>query len=87
MPALNAYTAWAKYTTACSIATQFPGQIGCMDELTTKRSFDSQTTLVIAMQNYFEMFFMDVYTTCHRRTSGRLVDELNVCTVHSGVKW
>ena len=27
------------------------------------------------------MSFMDVYTTRHRRASGRLVHELNVCTV------
>ena len=46
--ALNAWAAWAKYTTACPFGTQFPGH-GCMYDLTTKRTFDSQTTWVIDM--------------------------------------
>ena len=29
-----------------------------------------------------KLFFMDVYTNRHRRASGRLVHELNVCTVY-----
>ena len=36
MPALNAWAARSKYTTACSIVTQFSGQ-GCMDGRTTER--------------------------------------------------
>ena len=87
IPALNVRAAWAKYTNACPIATQFPGH-GCMDDLTTKRSFDSQTTWVIDMQGktILKCVFMDVYTTRHRRASGRLVHELNVCTVGQRAK-
>ena len=79
MPIFNSCT---KYATACPIASLFPGH-GCMDDLTTKRSFDSQTTWVIDMHGkyIFKMLFMDVYTTRHRRASGRLVHALNVCTV------
>ena len=36
---------------------------------------------LICLAKYFEMLFMDVYTSRHMRTSGRLVHELNVCTV------
>ena len=39
--ALNAWAARAEYTTASPIASRFPGQ-GCMDDVTTERSFDSQ---------------------------------------------
>ena len=59
----------------------FPGY-GCMDDLTTERSFDSQASCVI---NVFGLFFdilpMGARKTRLLQTSGRLVQELNVCTV------
>ena len=36
----------------CRIATQFPGH-GCMDDLTSDRSFDSQATYVIDVLGLF----------------------------------
>ena len=36
---------------------------------------------LICLARYFEMLFIDVYTTRHRHTSGRLVQESNVDTV------
>ena len=47
IPALNARSARASYTTARPISTQFPGH-GCMYDLTTERSFGSQATLCLA---------------------------------------
>ena len=53
-----------------------------MDEFTTIRSFDSQETWAIDVRGlFFDMSSMDVYTTRQCQTSGRLVQELNVCTV------
>ena len=82
IPTLNAWAARAVYTTACAIATQFPG-LGCMDDLTTKRSFDSQAAWVIDVLGlFFDMLSMSVCTIGHWQTYGRLVQELNVdCTV------
>ena len=72
IPALNAWAACAKYTTACPIATQFPGH-GCMDDLTTKRSFDSQTTWVVGMlsQNILKCY---AWLFIQPGIGGRLVD-------------
>ena len=68
--------------TARPIVTQFLGH-GCMNDLTTERSFDSQATCVIdAICLFFDMLSMGVCTTRHWQTSGRLVQELNVCTVY-----
>ena len=54
-----------------------------MDGFTTERSFDSLATCVIGVLGlFFAMFAMGVCTTRHWQTSGRLVQELNVCTVH-----
>ena len=52
IPVLDVWAAWAKYTTARPIATQFPGH-GCMDDLTTGRSFDSLATWVIDVLGLF----------------------------------
>ena len=73
----------AEYTTACPIANQFSGSgHGCMHDLTTEHSFDSQVTWVIHVLGLlFDILSMDVCTTRHYRTSGRLVQELDVCTV------
>ena len=46
IPAINTWADRAKYTTARPISTQFPGH-GCMNDLTTERSLDSQATWVI----------------------------------------
>ena len=42
----------AEYTTVRPIATKFPGH-GCMDDLTTERSFGSQATWVIDVLGVF----------------------------------
>ena len=55
----------------------FLGQ-GCVGHLTTERSFDSQATCVI---DELGLFSVDVCTTRHWWKFGRLVKELNVCTV------
>ena len=60
---------------------QFPGH-GCMDDLTTERSFDLQATWVIdVLGKFFDMLSMGFCTTRRCQTSGRLVQELSVCTV------
>ena len=46
IPALNAWAARALYTTARPIVTQFFGH-GCINDLKTECSFDSQATSVI----------------------------------------
>ena len=62
-------------TTTRPIATQFSGH-GCMYDLTTERSFDSQATWFI-----FDTLSISVCTTRHWQTSVQLVQELNVGTV------
>ena len=53
-----------------------------MDDLTTKRRFDSQATWVINVLGlFYDMLFMVVCTSRHSHMPGRLVQELNVCTV------
>ena len=53
-----------------------------MDALKTDGSFDSNATSVIDVLGlFFEMVSMDVCTTRHLQTSGRLVQELNASTV------
>ena len=82
IPALNARAAHVKYRTARLIATKFHWH-GCMDDLTTDRSCDSQATWVIDVLDLFlDMLPMGVCTSRHWRTSGRLVQELDACTVH-----
>ena len=81
IPALNEWATRAWYTTACPIACQFPGH-GCMDDPIAERGFDSQATWVLGVLGvFFDMLSMGVCTTRHCQTSGRLVQELNVCTV------
>ena len=53
-----------------------------MDDLTTEHFFDSKTAWIIDVFGlFFDMLSMGVCTTRHWQTSGRLVQELNVCTV------
>ena len=53
-----------------------------MHDLTTECSFDAQATWVIDVLGLFiDMPSMVVCTTRHWETSGRLVQEINVCTV------
>ena len=80
IPALNEL---ASYTTAHPIVTQFLVH-GRTDDLTTERSFDSQATGSLMCLAYF--FDMGVCTTRHWQTSGRLVQQFNVCTVFSPQK-
>ena len=76
-PALNAWAARAYCTTARQIATQH----GCMDNLTTKRNF---TRVIDVLGLLFDMLSMGVSPNRHWQTSGRLLQELNVCTVARG---
>ena len=56
-----------------------------MDDLTIEHSFDSQATWIIDVLGlFFDMLPIGVCTTGHLQTSGRLVQELNICTVYSG---
>ena len=69
----NVWAARAWYTTARPVVTQFLDH-GCMDDLTIKRTFDSQATCVIDVLGlYFEMLSMGMCTTRHWQISGRLV--------------
>ena len=62
IPALNAWAAGPYYTTARPIAYQFPGH-GCMDDLTTERSFVLQARCVIYVLGLsFGMLSMGVRT-------------------------
>ena len=62
---------------------QFPGH-GSMDDLTTERSFDSQGTWISdgLVLIFDDMIYNGVCSTSHWQTSGRLMQELNVCTVY-----
>ena len=55
-----------------------------MNDLITERSFESQDTYaIIVLGSFFDMLSKGVCicTTTHWPTSGRLVEELNICTV------
>ena len=53
-----------------------------MEDLTTERSFESQATRYIGVLDLlFDMVSMGICTIRHWQTSGRLVEELNVCAV------
>ena len=55
-----------------------------MDDLTTERSFNSPATWVSGVLGLlFDMLPMDVCTTRHCQASGRLLQEINVCTVNT----
>ena len=60
--------------TACPVATQFPGY-GCIDDHTSNWSFDLQSTWAIN-----ELSLVFPCFPCLFVESGRLVQELNVCT-------
>ena len=53
-----------------------------MDDLRTERSFEWQAWVIDMRGLYFDMLSMGFCTTRHWQTSGRLVQELNMCTVH-----
>ena len=81
IPALDAWAVRAKYTPTCPIATQFPGH-GCMDDLQLNVSLIRNLRgLLICVSYFIEMLSMGVVTTRQWQASGRLVQELNVCTV------
>ena len=55
---------------------------GRIYDVTTYHSFDSQATRFIDVFRLFlDMSFMGVCTTRHSQTSGRLIQELNICTI------
>ena len=75
------YSIISMYRTAQTIATQFPGH-GGMDDLKTERNFYLQATLVIGVLGlYIDMLPKGACITRHSQTSGRMVNESNVCTV------
>ena len=58
-----------------------------MDKLTTEFSFDLQATWVIDVLGlFYDMLSMDICTTMYWEMSGRLVQELNVCTGYFSYK-
>ena len=83
IPALKAWAARVEHTTARLFA---PPNIPChgrIYDVTTDPCFDSQATCCIDVFDLFlDMLFMGVCTTRHWQTSGRLVQELNICTVY-----
>ena len=52
---------------------------GCMDDLTSERSFDKRATWILEVLGSF-------FTTRHWQTTGRLVQELNVRTLYAMAK-
>ena len=54
-----------------------------MNDLTTERSFDWQATWVIDENDKFCCKVVRVSTTRHWQMSGRLVQELDVCSVQT----
>ena len=63
------------------LQTQFPGH-GFKNDRKTERNVDSQATWVVYVLGlFFDMLSMGVFPTSHWQISGRLVQELNVCTV------
>ena len=86
MPALNMWASRAEYTTARPIATQFLWH-GCMNDLQLTVALIRKLRGPLKWLTYFlDMPFMVVSTTRHLQTSGRLVQELNVCTVDAQIK-
>ena len=71
IPELNDWVARAKYTTARPIATQ------CIGHECNHMSLTSQLKVALIRK-----LSVGICTTRHRQTSGRLVQELNVNTVH-----
>ena len=60
--------------------TQFPGH-RCIDDLTTEGSFDLQAIWIIKVRGFCFTCYQLVCTAAHWQPSGRLAQELNVCTV------
>ena len=80
IPALNAWAARAYYTTARPIGTQIHGH-GCTDYLKIERRCYYYIQVIDVLGLFFDMLSMGFYTTRHWQTFGRLVQELNICTV------
>ena len=75
------YSKIGMYRTTRPIATKFPGH-GGMNDLKTERNFDLQATFVISVLSlYIDVLTKGSCTTRHSQTSGRMVNESNVCTV------
>ena len=68
---------------------QLPTSFLSMADLTTERGVDPQATRVIDVLGLsFDILSMGLCTTRHCKTSGRLVQELNVCAVvHATRGW
>ena len=88
IPALNARADWA-FTTARQIASQFPGH-GCMNAwMTSQLNVALIRRLrgsLMCLAYFSNMLFRGVCTSWNWQTSGRLVQELNVCTALSQLK-
>ena len=62
--------------------TQHPVSLAWMTPK-NERSFDSKAWLTFCAWPYFDILPMGVCIIKHWQTSGRLVQELNVCTMHA----
>ena len=77
--ALNAWATWAKYTTGCPCATQFPLQ-GCMNDLTTVRTLNRKRRRSLLCLTYFHCHVIHGRLYNQALADARLtVREFNVC--------
>ena len=65
------------------LPSSFPGMDAWMTSQLNVVLIHKLRGSLICMAKYFEMLFIEFYTTRHRRASGLHVHDLNVCTVHS----
>ena len=63
------------------LEAQLPPSFLGMNDHTTERSFGSQAMWFIDVLRFFYMLSVGFCTTSQWQTSGRLVQELNVCTL------
>ena len=80
VPSFNSCTKYADYPTARPINTKFPGH-GCMTSQLNVALIHNLLESLICLAYFFDMLFMGVSATRHCQASGRLVQELSVCTV------
>ena len=86
IPALNAWAA-GHNTRPQPIDSQLSGH-GCMDELITERTLICKLHgSIMRLTHLSDMLAMSVCATRHCQAPGRLVQELNVCTVDWQFQW
>ena len=87
IPALNAWAAGQNTRPHAGLPPNFPWY-GRIYDVTPDPSFDLQATCTCFIDVFgllLDMLFMGVCTTSHWQTSGRMVQELNICTVPCGI--